>query len=259
MNKTKLDIYPIFKTWTPIIEPASPQREWMERTADKFAYRCLPLAIANAHGWVVKVPQAFSVRWNGQIMAQNSLEFVMEGQPVPGAPPPASVFGNGVLTFHIGALFQTSPGWNLIFTGPFNDAKHGIYALSGVLETDWMPFEASMNWRFTEPNRWVRFEAGDPYCFLFPVPRTNGVSEVRPRFLPIESNPYLQDHRNRWSASRDQFHADIRAGKIGPKTSDHWQRHYHRGLDMDGNKPLGSEHQAKLRLHPVNRLAIDQS
>ena len=35
------------------IRPAEPQRAWMDATHQQFAYRCLPLAIANAHGWEV--------------------------------------------------------------------------------------------------------------------------------------------------------------------------------------------------------------
>lgn len=34
----------------PII-PAPTQRTWMDATDDRFAYRCLPLNIANQHGW----------------------------------------------------------------------------------------------------------------------------------------------------------------------------------------------------------------
>jgi hypothetical protein len=35
------------------IRPASARREWMDQTIDSFAYRCLPLNIANAHGWEI--------------------------------------------------------------------------------------------------------------------------------------------------------------------------------------------------------------
>src|SRR3989442_536780 len=35
----------------PLLRPASPRRRWMEETTDRFAYRCLPLSIANQHGW----------------------------------------------------------------------------------------------------------------------------------------------------------------------------------------------------------------
>ena len=37
--------------WQPLIRPAPARRDWMDATPESFAYRCLPLDIANAHGW----------------------------------------------------------------------------------------------------------------------------------------------------------------------------------------------------------------
>ena len=39
--------------WSPRIRPAEPTRDWMTNTPKSFAYRCLPLNIANAHGWEI--------------------------------------------------------------------------------------------------------------------------------------------------------------------------------------------------------------
>lgn len=47
------------------IRPASNRREWMDATPDRYAYRCLPLSIANAHGWVICCG-GVSV-WNGTV------------------------------------------------------------------------------------------------------------------------------------------------------------------------------------------------
>jgi hypothetical protein len=33
------------------LRAAPATRPWMDETSDAFAYRCLPLNIANAHGW----------------------------------------------------------------------------------------------------------------------------------------------------------------------------------------------------------------
>ena len=35
----------------PKIVAAPVERGWMDRSVQGFAYRCLPLNIANAHGW----------------------------------------------------------------------------------------------------------------------------------------------------------------------------------------------------------------
>ena len=51
--------------WRPKIRPAEPTRPWMDQTPESFAYRCLPLNIANAHGWEILAPAAFDAYWNG--------------------------------------------------------------------------------------------------------------------------------------------------------------------------------------------------
>ena len=33
------------------MRPAPHRRDWMDESPDRYAYRCLPLAIANTHGW----------------------------------------------------------------------------------------------------------------------------------------------------------------------------------------------------------------
>ena len=59
--ETELICY-VRQGWAPRIAPASARRDWMTSTPESFAYRCLPLAIANAHGWEVLSPCGFSAR-----------------------------------------------------------------------------------------------------------------------------------------------------------------------------------------------------
>ena len=49
----------------PRLVPCTQERAWMDVFTDRHAYRCLPLSIANTHGWELLVPGAFEVEWNG--------------------------------------------------------------------------------------------------------------------------------------------------------------------------------------------------
>ena len=40
--------------WT--LEPAPLQRDWMDQTVSRAAYRCLPMAMANQAGWLIRCP-----------------------------------------------------------------------------------------------------------------------------------------------------------------------------------------------------------
>jgi hypothetical protein len=223
------------------LRPAPATRPWMDETSEAFAYRCLPLNIANAHGWELLAPAAFSARWNGG-GDLTSIDIRCAADP---GLRPTSIFGHGVLTFHVGGVFRTEPGWNLFVGGPPNSPKDGIYPLSGVIETDWAPYSFTMNWRFTRADHWISFDEGEPFCFLFPV-RRGVLDEVRPEIWDMASNPQLQAEFTAWGEARRSF-----SDHIGVKGSSEarmrWQKHYYRGLTMRGEPGVG-DHQAKLRL-----------
>jgi hypothetical protein len=107
------------------IRPAPVERDWMEATNQRYAYRCLPLNIANAYGWEVLCNAGFLAMWNGK--TTNDAIII---QADPGTTAPAvSHFGHGILTFHLPCLFRTEPGAELMVQGPINRPKDGIAAL----------------------------------------------------------------------------------------------------------------------------------
>ena len=232
----------LYDGWNPRIRPASQRRDWMDETPEAFAYRCLPLNIANAHGWEILAPCGFEAEWNGGAGANDVVV-----TPDPDTEPsdhPVALFGQGTFTFHIQALFRTPPGWNLWVGGPPNGMRDGVAPLGGVIETDWSPSPFTMNWRFTRPNQRVRFEAGDVICHLFPVQR-DVIDSVEPRFLPIDSDPELKAAFEAWSRSRDAFQIEV---ERNPPTrpADKWQKLYYRGVMPDGS-PGPQDHHSKLR------------
>jgi hypothetical protein len=230
----------------PNIRPAEATREWMDATQQSYAYRCLPLSIANAHGWEILSPVAFDAVWNGGPRREDVVLDVPPGTPANDAP--LSFFGEGVVTFHINGLFRTAPGWNLWVGGSPNRPKDGIHPLTGVIETDWSPYSFTMNWRFTRRNHRVHFDAGEPICFMFPVQRAV-LEAVTPRFAPIESEPQLAAHHAAWTQSRLEFNRMLRDVHERLPTAQAWQRRYFRGLDMTGQMVV-PDHLSKLRTAP---------
>jgi hypothetical protein len=239
--------------WAPLIRPAPATRAWMDATPESFAYRCLPLNIANAHGWEVLCPCGFEAIWNGEAETD-----AITIRPDSGASPervPVSLFGQGVITFHIEGIFRTPPGWNLWVGGSPNRAKDGIAPLSGVVETDWSPFTFTMNWRFTRPGQPVRFEALEPICFLFPIERA-AIENFAPKFEALESDPATMERFQAWSRARDEFHERMKTNP--PRTpAERWQKHYYLGVDASGQS-LAKDHRTKLRLRRFDTSAAPQ-
>jgi hypothetical protein len=226
------------------IRPAPVERPWMEATNERFAYRCLPLNIANAAGWEILCPSAFTAAWDGG----KGIESIQVRADGGGSAPAISHFMHGILTFHVRCLFRTEPGYDLMVQGPINRPKDGIAPLCGVIETDWSPFPFTMNWMFTRPGVAVRFEQGEPYCHIFPIKREE-IEAFEPELRPISEDPDLAAHYQSWKTSRGQFNADLKAPGSDAQAQ-RWQKHYYRGVDIRGQSAAAEDHRTRVRLKP---------
>lgn len=224
---------------TPL-EVAEIARDWMDKAHMRHPYRCLPLTIANQSGWFLRSTAGFRAYWYGG-PAKEDVEIRFDG-PVDNRI--VSHFGSGVITFTIPFLFRTPPGINLWVKGPSNFIKDGVQALEGVVETDWLASTFTMNWKITRVCEWVRFEKGEPFCMIVPIPRGLGESLV-PQRTNIAANPELMEEYQAWEASRRGFLADLSV-KNPDAVKRGWQKDYFQGKTIEG-KTVES-HQTRLNL-----------
>jgi hypothetical protein len=241
----------VFPSWKPRIRPASSKRAWMDDAPESFPYRCLPLTIANSHGWEILSPCAFEAEWNGGTGADDVTVRAAPGTRAEDKP--VALFGLGTFTIHVQGLFRTPPGWNLFAGGPPNNIKDGVAPLAGIIETDWSPYTFTINWRLTRPGNVVRFEEDEPIAHIFPIERAV-IENIQPQFLPIDDDPEFKASFQAWSRSRDAFHEHVRQHPPS-KPADKWQKLYYRGLTPDGGCPV-TDHQSKLRVREFANAAL---
>lgn len=227
------------------IEPAPVRRHWMDRSPDRYAYRCLPLNIANAHGWQVLCPADFWVRLKpAEGDAERELEFDYDH---PAIKPAVSHFGMGIITFHIPALVRTPPGYALYVTGPVNGMKPGATPLSGIVETDWLPFTFTMNWRLSVAGPWIEFKKGAPFCMFFPV-QLNDIERFDVTIEDLADEPELMAEHKAYAASRQDFLKKL-AARDADTVKKKWERKYTTGEGA----PEGM-HRTALKLATPKRL-----
>jgi len=227
----------------PALVPARPQREWMDKFAARQPYRCLPLTMANSTGWELLCPFDLTIEWDGGPMENNiKLSSSEENAHIEGLA--LSHFRSGIVTFHTGHLFKTPPGWAVWAMGPPNQPKDGIYALSGLVETDWLPFPFTMNWQMTRPGK-VTFEKDEAFCF-FTMIEHHAMEDIQPRLKNLEDNRDLKKDYELWGTSRAEFIEKLNAQD--PETvKSGWQRHYMRGETPSG-ETAQTDHVTKRRL-----------
>lgn len=225
--------------------PSPVNRAWMDNFPDRHPYRCLPLSIANAHGWDVLTPIAFELEWNGG-KAASDLIVRPHGQLSDGVAFDhfaRSHFTHGIVTLHTSYMFRTPPHWNLFVSGPFNSFKHGIAPLTGIVETDWLPYPFTMNWQMTEPGI-VKFEKDEPFCTIMPIPK-NYLEEWDFAVHDLTDDPVLNAEQTTFREERNQFMEKMHA-KDPETLKQAWQKHYFVGRHPDGTAV--DNHSNKIRL-----------
>lgn len=232
----------------PELRPARARRQWMDDFPDRHPYRCLPLAIANSFGWEVISPCDLRIDYNGGPRAADLTITAEDGYWLV-EHLAASNFTRGILTLHTGFIFRTEPGWSLLATGPVNEPKDGMAPLTGIVETDWLPYPFTMNYQLTRPGTF-RIAKGEPFCHVVPI-LTQAVEETEVEILPIGDENQLQERMDGFAARRGTL---LQGGETPDpmKVREAWGREYFRGKLADGTE--APRHTHKLRLsEPVDR------
>ena len=232
--------YEIFSPPNMKLEAAPLERDWMDASNQRFAYRCLPLNIANQNGWFLTCPCSFEIYWyGGDAKTDIDIRYLEHKDPSV-----TSHFGYGVLTFSPPFLFRTPKGINLWVKGPANRIKDGVQALEGIVETDWANSTFTMNWKVTRPFEWIRFERDEPICMLVPIPRGLAESMV-PQTAALASDPELLEKYKTWEAGRQNFLGGL--ASFDPATIQRgWQKDYFQGKKIEGGTFDG--HQTRLNV-----------
>lgn len=223
------------------ITVAPMSRLWMDNTPMKFAYRCLPIVIANQAGWFILNSHRFRATWTGEDnLSSLSIEYFEDKTDYS----PISHFGSGIITWNLPYLFRTPPNYNLLARGPANYPKDGVSPLEGIIETDWSISTFTMNWKMTCIDRPVVFEVGEPICML--VPQKRGELET---FNPVlkeftEDSEHFNEYKE-WSVERTKFLDSLKTFNSSANKK-LWQKDYFQGKKPNGIK--FTHHQTKLFL-----------
>lgn len=233
----KLECFKFYPDPPPLV-PGKLARPWMDNVSGRVPYRCLPMVMANQTGWEILCKAPFQAYWNGG----DATSDILIKSDWPGNP--ISHFAYGILTFHTGYVFRTEPGYSLSVSGAPNHIKDGIQALSGIVETEWLPFTFTMNWKFTRPGM-IRFEKDEPFCFINVVP--NDLADtVEPVLKELREDPELEKQAMYWAESRAKFNAAVLAGDPDAVKRS-WQKDYFRGVNQATGCPF-EEHINKRRM-----------
>jgi hypothetical protein len=237
-----LEAYALTDDPQPLV-PAPPRRDWMDAIAGGHAYRCLPLAVANTYGWQLLLPVDVTAEWNGGPRIEDITVACSRAHQA------VSNFAHGILTFDVGYIFRTAMDFHLLVTGPSNACRDGVAPMTAVVETDWLPYSFTVNYRFTRPGL-VEWKAGEAYAQIFVV-RAGVQERIRPIVRQLADNPQLAADHAAWRERRTDLRRRIEAGEPAALRKA-WDKDYYLGRYADGRATTAA-HASKVRLaEPVD-------
>mgnify|MGYP006277545559 CR=1 FL=1 len=234
LHNNSKDIFPI--------ESADYKREWMDNYSNSFAYRCLPLKIANECGWLIRSPINFSLEYLNDDSSLGSVKVDIEdgdGKNQIYKSYITSHFGRGVVTFSIPQIFRTPKPYCVWVRGYPNYYKENVSFLEGIVETYWLHSTYTYNIRLVEKNKVVHFQKGEPIMF-FTLVNLSEINNSRVIYDSITNQPELQQAYQAWSDSRNYFNKSQR------KPQD-WQKDYFKGIKHDDTSE--ESHLTVIRTH----------
>jgi hypothetical protein len=221
------------------IIPLGRKRAWMSATTDAYAYRCMPLNIANEYGWQVLSPAQFTATWNGsdgldgiEISYESPVRFDFA----------QSHFGSGILTVSVDFVVQTPENISLYIRGIPNETIQDIQPLDAIVETDWLPFTFTYNYKFLKPCS-IRFEKNEPLFSFFPINR-GGIEEYSIASRSIEDDQDFFEKYNEYADSREDYLNQISDTEIDGGG----QRYYSNAKTPNGNRYPVKNHVKKVNL-----------
>jgi len=221
------------------------QRQWMDATPHRYAYRCLPLTIMNQTGWWIKNPVGFTATWRGQREPGN-IDFRFDTSSGIWGKWINSQFGEGIITWNTPFLFRTKPeGSRLLICGPANYFKTNVQPLSALIESDWISMSFTMNWKIMVANQPVRFELDEPLFQAIPLASNicADLEDASVSYQKLSDNPELFRAYQEWDQERRRFHDQKASGEVKPND---WQKDYFQGRDATGRE-AASYHMTKVK------------
>ena len=221
------------------------QRDWMNATPNRHAYRCLPLTIINQTGWWIKNPIGFTATWRGS-MAPGSIDFRFDSRETCWKESINSQFGEGIITWNTPFLFRTKPeGSRLLICGPTNYFRKNAHPLTALIESDWMTMSFTMNYKIMASDESVRFEAGEPLFQVIPLVSNvcADLETAEVSYQRLADDPEMYRAYMDWSDGRRKFHESKANNEVRP---DQWQKDYFQGRPPSGRE-VPQDHKTKVK------------
>jgi hypothetical protein len=217
------------------LAPLPVDREWMDKTPDKHAYRCFPVTLANTIGWTVSAKEDISFVWDGIIDTTDSHVKILKGNNIA-----YTGRGQGTVSFNTGLIFRSEKDISLMVLPLPNYFITDFVPMSSVISTSFYPHDFPLAIRVLKQDKEITINAGDPIAVILPI----SLSRLKEESIVVENFVAPEDYNKKTKSYGD---AAQEINKLGKFTD--W---YRNAVDENGNSV--GEHEVKaLKLKVIDK------
>lgn len=164
------------------IEQTKIQRDWMDATDDRHAYKCFPISLANGIGYSISFLDDIEFIWDG--ISDGSSDHVKIIKSGPNICHPAR--GNATISFNTELFFKTDKNTSLLSIAPPNYFIDGAIPFTSLISSSFYESPLPTAWRITKPNSNILIPAETPIITVIPI----SLSRMTEIELNIYDKPY---------------------------------------------------------------------
>lgn len=208
------------------IEQTRVQRDWMDATGGRHAYKCFPVTLANSIGYSISFTEDIEFIWDGIDDPTQDHVKILKG--------PQSITpqrGNATVSFNTDIIFKTDNNMSMLSIVPPNYFIEGAVPFTTIMSTSFHNEPIAAAWRITKANEIIRIPAGTPVITLIPISLTE-LCEIE---LDLYDMPYDPNEQKKNEEKQSVWREVTKDGGF--------TNFYRNAVDYNGNK-LG-EHEVK--------------
>lgn len=164
-------------------------RDWMDNSLDKHAYKCLPVTLANCLGWSFSLPEDISFILHS---STDTVE-ILSGEKY------SSVDRtNGTISFISGITIQSDIPESLLIMPVPNQFIDGVSPFTSIINTSVLKAPIPSAWKITRHDEVISIKSGTPIAAIIPI-SLKGLQDVSFQLMkqPLDSEyfDYIDEYR----------------------------------------------------------------
>lgn len=217
-----------------IIEPLPVQREWMDATPDRHAYRCYPVTTSNTVGWSLSAPYDISFIWDGINDVTGDHINIFDG-----AENCYTGRGQSSISINSGIILRSDQDISVLTITPQNYFYEDFEVISSLISTSFLETEFPLAIKARTPNKLITIKAGQPIATILPISLTR-LKEESVEILDFVEN---EEYENRLKSYGEAAQVINKSGK--------WTDWYRDAVNEKREK-IGQHEVKALRLKVIN-------